>query len=95
MNINSIFNNSSYTITIEIFVDENYRFTYKAKSESSVKDFKGAILKQIGLYSINYLLYYNNRDYTNFDTFKLNEIFLCRKEVQINLKSLDTYKKGN
>ncbi len=82
-------------IKVEVFIDENYRFTYNAKSENTIKDLKSTILQKTGLYSINYLLMYSHRDYTNFDTFKLREIFMGHKEVQINLKSLDTYKKGN
>lgn len=87
--------NGNNPITIEVFIDENYRFTFKAKSENTIKDLKSTILHQTGLYSINYLLMYSHRDYTNFDSFKLKEIFMGHKEVQINLKSLDTYKKGN
>lgn len=83
-----------FEIKIDIFVDEVYKYTQKAKSESLLKDLKSNILKQTGLYSINYLLYYSNRDYTKFDNFKLREIFFANKAVQINLKSIDTYKKG-
>jgi len=87
--------NINYPIAIEVFIDDNYRFTYKTKSENTIKDLKSMILHQTGLYSINYLLMYSHRDYSNFDTFKLREVFMSHKEVQINLKSLDTYKKGN
>jgi hypothetical protein len=87
-------NSSNYHIVIEVFIDEVYRFTCKLKSEGSINDLKKTILHKIGLYSINYLLMYNFRDYTNFESFKLKEVFLGHKEVQINLKTLDMYKKG-
>jgi len=87
-------NNNIYQIIIEFFIDEIYRFTYKAKSEQTIKDLKQTILHQTGLYSINYLLIYNHQDFTNNDNSKLKDIFMGHKEVQINLKSLDTYKKG-
>lgn len=83
-----------YVILIDIFVDEVYKYTHKAKSESLVRDLKSNILQQTGMYSINYLLYFACTDYTNCDKLKLREIFLAHREVQINLKSIETYKKG-
>jgi hypothetical protein len=86
--------NEPYKITIDIFIDEVFKYTYKAKSESLIRDLKSNILQQTGMYSINYLLYYANRDYTSFDNSKLKEIFMAHREVQVNLKSIEMFKKG-
>jgi hypothetical protein len=83
-----------WDIKIDVFSDEIFKYSCNAKSDSLLKEFKLSILKRTGFYSINYLFYYSNRDYTNFDNFKLRDIFFLNKEVQINLKSIDTYKKG-
>ena len=90
----SLQKDSSYPIIVDIFIDEIFRYTYKGKSDNTLKDLKLSILNQAGLYSINYILEYNHRDYTSFDTFHLKEIFMFHKQVQINIKTIETFKKG-
>jgi len=86
--------NINYQIIVEVFIDDIFKFNHKAMSNESIKDLKNSILKETDINNKNYVLLYNNRDYTTFDTFKLKEIFMFRKEVKIYLKTLPSTIKG-
>lgn len=86
--------NINYPIIVELYIDDIFKFNHEAMSNESIKDLKNSISKLTEINNKNYVLLYNNRDYTTFETFKLKEIFMFRKEVKIYIKTLTSTIKG-
>lgn len=82
--------------TLDIYLDDEFKLQKNIRSKATIKDVKSMILNSLQLYSINYQIKYNDRDYSNLDDFKLSELFLIKREVyDLHLISLTRLIKGN
>jgi hypothetical protein len=81
-------------IELIISVDKELKSNYFVNDSMTIKELKELILRRLQLYSINYLIQYQDRDYSKFETFKLTELFLNSKgRYEINLQMMDTFVK--
>lgn len=69
---------------INIYLDKEFQYTHVFNRKSTLEDVKLNILHTLQIYSINYIITYNDQEYTKFDKWPLKEIFLLPKE-QYNL----------
>jgi hypothetical protein len=87
-------NKQNLDIKVNILHDNIFKFTTILSTKTTIKDLKNLIVQKLGLYSVNYLIQYNERDYSNLEIFTLGEIFITiekDKEYTINLKDIETY----
>jgi hypothetical protein len=82
------------TILLNISIDLVFNQTMELNKNKTISQFKNIMLHNLKLLPMNYLIEYKDRDYSNYETFKLGELFFGKSEIDINLKSLDVYVKG-
>lgn len=89
-------NSNEIPIRLNIHLDNEYKFQIDTKASITIKDLKNIILQKLGLYSVNYLIEYKERDYSKFESFTLKDVFMFiekNAEYTINLKDIETYVK--
>lgn len=78
---------------LNIYLDKEYQFTQVFNRKATLEDVKLNILHRLQIYSINYIIIYNDQEYTKFDKWLLKEIFLLPKEqYDLYLTKLSTIK---
>jgi len=91
-------NSEEIKLKINFYLDYEFLFQQELSTYTTILDLKKLILRRLGMYSVNYLIEYNDRDYSKFEIFRLGEIVLnacSNKEYNINIKNIDTYIKEN
>lgn len=81
-------------IKLNVYYDKQFKFQISLSSLTTVKDLKTLMVQRLGIYSVNYLIEYKDKDYTNFESFTIGEIFIFveqDREYDINLKDIETY----
>lgn len=81
-------------IKLVILYEDDFKIEQKFKPTATISDLKNFILRKLNMYSINYIIEFNDRDYSRFDNFKFHEIFLIkRQEYEVKIKNVETYVK--
>jgi hypothetical protein len=81
-------------LKLNVHYDKQFKFQISLPSSTTIKDLKTLIVQRLGIYSVNYLIEYKDKDYSSFESFTLGEIFIIveqDKEYDINLKDIETY----
>jgi hypothetical protein len=83
------------SFVISLYIDKAFNCDFEMSCSSTVKELKSRIFGITNMISLNYHLEYKDRNYTDFDTFSLREIFLTKANaIDINLKTIPMYIKG-
>ena len=82
-------------LLINIFIDNELKFTHLANPLSTLEELKQTILLKTSHYSINYKMEYNEVEISHLDKFTLFQIFnkVVKDEYNIYLTLISTMKK--
>jgi hypothetical protein len=81
-------------LKVIVLYDGVLQFHIYLPTKMTIAEFKNLIVQKLGLYSVNYLIMYNDRDYSKFDSFAFHQIFIpltLDKDYAINLINIETY----
>ena len=81
-------------ILINIFIDKEFKFSQIVDPKITISDLKKIILTNTAIYSLNYIMEYQDREISGLEMLSLKQIFTKKKdEYNIYLTLISTLKK--
>ena len=81
-------------ILINIFIDKKFKFSQIVEQKITISDLKKIILSNTTIYSLNYIMEYQDREISGLEMLSLKQIFTKKKdEYNIYLTLISTLKK--
>ena len=72
-------------LLINIFIDKEFKFSQLVDPQISISDLKKIILTNTSIYSLNYIIEYQDREISGLEMLTLNQIFQNKKKDEYNL----------
>ena len=72
-------------LLINIFIDKEFKFSQLVDPQITISDLKKIILTNTSIYSLNYIIEYQDREISGLEMLTLNQIFQNKKKDEYNL----------